>query len=843
VKAKDAKSVSSGAGQAVAGNSGLRRHFVDPFDDRVLLKYYHEIFKWHGYIRFLGMPHLRDTPDVPIDRLYVEPMVSEQHIPPDRRVDEWPECFRVRETLGAYPAVMLLGDPGSGKSTLVSWLAWQFTRTDENAWTRDFGRLIPLPMVVRDLSIGRDITWQGLLDAFLAHPMAQPLGGREQVEEILQRGQGLVLLDGLDEIGSVEVRRKLREAILEGNAAHPGARWLLTSRIVGYDEVPFAVERMHPGKPESTVEDAVDSLLVEDVAGPDAIEKAIDRVVVGPPGVRVNWAHECYLAPFNDEQIRQFSRNWYLQHEAAESEQKRKSREFVSAVRGHEDTLRLARVPNLLTLMALVYRVEARLPHGRALLYGRIATAYLESIDTFRGIQEMDYPPEQKERWLARVGYGAQKRRGRPGDGDQREVLLSSADVEGWILEAMAADGIDDEDEAREFIRYIGRRSGLLLPRGPDEFAFVHLSFQEYFAARYLAYRVTSPTWLLAAKDIGEYEANAPTLEDVRTCADSPVWQETLILLFELLAAHPPWPDAMVDLIYGDGLRRLTEEQPSESGGDEMPMARLLAETSVDPHSGLSATKREQAWRACWEAEIRRQQSRDMLHLLFIDDAPAVVGALLSAEPGYVAVSQEIMRDVALRTEPSQIVMTGARDLAMLRGLTALETLGLKSLTARLDLSPLSGLAGLRFLSLSGCAGVVDLSPLSGLAGLQSLYVSNCAGVVDLSPLSGLAGLQRLSLRGCAGLEDLSPLSGLGILQELLLRSCARVEDLSPLSGLAGLQSLSLSGCVGVEDLLPLSGLAGLQRLDLSGCVGVVDLSPLVDLPGLREKGVFTYLK
>ena len=34
--------------------------------------------------------------------------------------------------------------------------------------------------------------------------------------------------------------------------------------------------------------------------------------------------------------------------------------------------------------MALIYRIEAELPHGRAVLYRKISEAYLNSIDSFR---------------------------------------------------------------------------------------------------------------------------------------------------------------------------------------------------------------------------------------------------------------------------------------------------------------------------------------------------------------------------------------------------------------------------------------------------------------------------
>lgn len=99
--------------------------FVDPFDDEVLSAYLDSVLKWHGYIRFVSLPHLRDNPDVPIDQLYVEPSIAES-VSSDREA-----AVPASALLCSEPRLVVLGDPGSGKLTLVSWLAWQFARRAE----------------------------------------------------------------------------------------------------------------------------------------------------------------------------------------------------------------------------------------------------------------------------------------------------------------------------------------------------------------------------------------------------------------------------------------------------------------------------------------------------------------------------------------------------------------------------------------------------------------------------------------------------------------------------------------------------------------------------------------
>ena len=62
-------------------------------------------------------------------------------------------------------------------------------------------------------------------------------------------------------------------------------------------------------------------------------------------------------------------------------------------------------------MMALIHRIRARLPHGRALLYEEICEAYLQSIDEFRGVEGLQYPLAQRKRWLATVALNMQLRR------------------------------------------------------------------------------------------------------------------------------------------------------------------------------------------------------------------------------------------------------------------------------------------------------------------------------------------------------------------------------------------------------------------------------------------------
>lgn len=83
----------------------------------------------HGAIRFLGLRTLQDNQDMRIDRLFVEPQLSRQPIVPESNPEGWRDRQPLGEAVAENHRLVILGDPGSGKSTLVDWLAWQLAMT------------------------------------------------------------------------------------------------------------------------------------------------------------------------------------------------------------------------------------------------------------------------------------------------------------------------------------------------------------------------------------------------------------------------------------------------------------------------------------------------------------------------------------------------------------------------------------------------------------------------------------------------------------------------------------------------------------------------------------------
>jgi len=755
----------------LAGKKLRTDNWAWPHDEPQLRAYCEAVAKAHSHIRFVEIPYLKDLSDVELDSLYVEPRLSSHEIHPDMPLDSWPRSFQPIETLRQHPRVVLLGDPGSGKSTLISCLSWQLCRphpSTPNAWAQEFGGYLPLPIILRELRLKSDLTWEGLLDAFLQYRIGKLLVSRKNIEALLTQGRAIVLLDGLDEIGNVNVRKKLRDAVHVGMATYPKSRWLLTSRIVGYEQVPFHVKiESLSAKAETTAE----------VIGETKRNKRI----------RTPMADIFFLAPFNDQQIRSFAINWYTQHEKDTQTVELQAEEFVAAIREHEGTQRLGRIPYLLTLMALIHHKNSRLPHGRTELYERIATAYLESIDLRRQLDQLPYSLLQKNRWLAAVAFRIQLHRTRRTPGSaQGDIVIGKRQVQQWLREAMVESGAkDSRRESEALLNYFAQRSGLLLPRGEGRFAFMHLSLQEYFAACFLEPKLTASRFAPAK------QRKEPSNAQLREWANSEIWTETLILLFELLSEKSVMEtEAFLNHLFGKGLSLAHPQK-------HLSAAQLLAELAANPFVLLGAETRRKIRQQCWRwlFALRANSSRFSFRNSL---GSKILRSLLRETDGHLGKSW-----VASGIGQSE-----------LKDLKRLDLSGCPNLT---DVSALSSLQNLTELSLRGCTAITDLHALGSLQKLEVLVADLCPNIKNVEPLHKSQSL-RILILGCA--VELGPLSNALSLEELHLhepRTQPRLEalDLSPLSQLPKLRRL----CAGA----------------MKGPVTIAIKSPVITAPAVKR--------
>ncbi|MEI8384071.1 MAG: leucine-rich repeat domain-containing protein [Planctomycetota bacterium] len=392
---------------------------------------------------------------------------------------------------------------------------------------------------------------------------------------------------------------------------------------------------------------------------------------------------------------------------------------------------------------------------------------------------------------MARVGFEMQRRRSETGPGEKKdqEILATGEQVRSWIAAAMAESGQSgNEVDAAEFVEYLGKRSGLLLPRGHDRFAFLHLSFQEYFAACLLAQRVVTPAWI---KGDNTRMLEGARQDDLREHANRSLWRETLVFLIQLLAIdHQDWLLDARDCLFGPNFSAV---QPTI---DHWNRVLLLARLVIDPYAGFDSRQKEEAIRVCCRYEMMMQKEFESTATPYDN---MVVRTLLSIERTSRDIILEQLVAAAHEAQSPRLDLsgTGVTNISTLTSLPQLRYVNLKG-TAITDISPLGKLVRLGRLDLSGTQ-VCDFSPLRNLKYLSYLGL-NHTKMDDLSSLAGLLNLTTLGLSH-TGVSDLGPLTRLPQLQNLDVTH-TRVSDLSPLARISTLSCISISKSKVSKDMI-----------------------------------------
>jgi hypothetical protein len=128
----------------------------------------------------------------------------------------------VAEILSRQRLVVLLGDPGSGKTSLLKFLVLEWVNENRG----------PLPLWI-DL---REYVRQpaGIRQYLESGQSSFGLDGRK-TEEQLRDGKAALYLDGLDEVFDLAAHASIIEEIAAFSARYSQSRVIVTSRIVGYE--------------------------------------------------------------------------------------------------------------------------------------------------------------------------------------------------------------------------------------------------------------------------------------------------------------------------------------------------------------------------------------------------------------------------------------------------------------------------------------------------------------------------------------------------------------------------------------------------------------------------------
>lgn len=153
--------------------------------------------------------------------LFVSPRLS----PPRDALNEGAEGSWMARLL-RQPRVVVIGRPGAGKSTLARYLAWRLATPVETGREPDHGLpvLILAPDITAYLSSDPDRTFL----RYLGEHHSDRFGGT--IREAVERGECVLLVDGLDEVVNTASRSRVIGAIERFCLDFPSVHVLVTTR-------------------------------------------------------------------------------------------------------------------------------------------------------------------------------------------------------------------------------------------------------------------------------------------------------------------------------------------------------------------------------------------------------------------------------------------------------------------------------------------------------------------------------------------------------------------------------------------------------------------------------------
>jgi hypothetical protein len=783
------------------------------------------------------------------------------------RVSEWRSqdgdsgSVRVERALSKQRLMLIRGEAGGGKSTLLRWLAVTAARGAFSGELSNLNGCVPFLIKLRSHA-GRPLPRpEEYLD-----DLAGNLSGimpRGWAHRQLLSGRAMLLVDGVDEVTSSQ-RQAVRHWLSKIISQFPGVRVVVTSR-------PAA---------------ATADWLRSEGFGAAFLEQ------LGPADLRAlvrQWhdaVRDCTDLPCPVERLPGYEAKLLARLESA------------------PHLRMLASTPLLAAMLCALNLDREALPRDRMGLYAAALDMLLETRDAKRNVpssQAISVEREQKIRILQDLAWHLST---------SSRVELPKSMVERLIADRLSAMP-QVQASADMVLEALVHRSGVIREPVPGRIDFVHRTVQEYLAAKQAAdlgdmdlliRNAHRDQWretvVMAAGHANEplrRELISGILDRVRAeprrarrlkllavaCMETlpSVPNDLRMALDQCLDDLVPPRDEVAARSLASAGEPVLARLPATLGGLTDAVARASVQTAwlINGPGALNVLNRYAADpRRTVQGEIstawgyfdpdeyaqhvlaamppggRLHNVSSPAQLAALDKAPqlAELNVLLTepADPSFLAPHASSLRDLSLYGELTDLSVlpklpklhslstdvSGYTDISFLDALPQLRRLWLNGCQDIEDYSPLLRFTNLQALALFGSNRFCTLRQLPPLGTVRSLVLSDSELRPELDALVDAASqLIHLYLENCEWLDDLGPLARLK-LHALGVSESSTVSDLRPLSRQTSLQHLDVS-YTRVADLNPLKGLTELTELWLFGCDAVTDLRPLASLPRLKE--------
>lgn len=461
--------------------------------------------------------------------------------------------------------VFILSDPGGGKSTLLKWIASVYSFPEEYKDTTHLPKrsIFPVWLRCRDIMEGsRPTIWKSIQDIALRGEWL-PHGSDTAdftalVAKHIVDDDLLLLIDGLDEIGSDTDRDHFVEQLRSFASLYPNVNIIVSSRPTGLS-------------------------LVTKGLFPDF--RIMD------------------IAPLDDDDIRNLCIKWNQVVRGDSESIRNDAQKLAESITSNERIYRLAKNPLLLTTLLLVERRVGRLPTKRVELYEEAIRVLLETWNR-RGHEQQYIDLDEAQYQLSYVAFHmttSQSTRNTQASRITRSELLKLLKRARRELSEL----VSGTEKPSDFIKNIERRSALLIQKGYQKnelgereavYEFQHLTFQEYLAA----YAVNHNCYPGAAETDNPIEVITPHLTN-----------SNMREVIPLIAMRMPrfYPNKLVDVV-------LSQMQQKPIPYENRTQLRSILLQFVADEIPVSASKIDQILSCCFSEYIYSGDGEIMLQII-----------------------------------------------------------------------------------------------------------------------------------------------------------------------------------------------------------------------------------
>lgn len=337
--------------------------------------------------------------------------------------------------------LVILGDPGSGKSSLLQFLALRWARIEDP--TQLYTEPLPLFVELREYDRWQCASGKSFVRFLHEGQTWHRLNQSDLDRKLRVHGATVLLLDGLDEIFDPARREAVINDIQLFSNLYPGAQVILTSRVFGYKQ-----QRLSDAE-----------------------------------------FRHFMLQDLDDEQIAEFLDRWHETTFEKTDDRDFKKERLAKALRESHAIRELGGNPLLLTMMSILNRSQ-ELPRDRVRLYEQASRVLLHEWDTERALgsdpqlkDAIAYP--EKAAILREVADFMQHApEGLAGN------IIARDELERILRDYAKGLGFSEPHAmARKLVDQLRERNFILCYLGGDSYAFVHRTFLEYFCASAIVIR------------------------------------------------------------------------------------------------------------------------------------------------------------------------------------------------------------------------------------------------------------------------------------------------------------------------------------------------------------------